>query len=293
MLYTSLRHSWYIFVASKKILVGGIIPIAIFISILSSFALLYTNTFLVIDAIFSVKKHSVIFKNSTKEQEVDRIFAIIQKYSQTKHVQKVLPLQAKAEILKSFQTISKDLAALNIEKFPYIIEFTLQKASNQSLLDYLAKQSSVHVVISGLSVSSQIQTLLQIVNILGLLFLVMFAISLFYIVNHTIQVSFLNFSKEIEVFLILGATSFFIYFPFLFIGFLISIGGFCIGIFMAYMFFLLGIALVTFNESSFFLQEIAMFFPFDFLISSFVSFVAIGLVSSFSAIHYVTKKIDF
>ena len=86
----------------------------------------------------------------------------------------------------------------------------------------------------------------------GKFFLLLLAISVFYIVNHSIQVVFFNLKKEIEVLLILGATQGFIYTPFIFSGFLITFLGCLLGAILTYVIFLSVVALITFNESSFF-----------------------------------------
>ena len=289
-----LQHFLYILFRSKRIFIGGMIPMAIFITILASFFLVYTNTFQIVDSVFSIKKYSLIFKTGTTIEEVDRVFQVIKKYSQIKQTQKIFPAQVRKEIAQSFDSINRELESLQLEKFPYLIEFTLEKnQGTQTLLDYLKKQPSTHVVISGLSAAKQIHVLLKIVDLLGLVFLIFFAISLFYIVNHTIQISFFYFLKEIEVYLILGASKFFIYCPFLLFGLFLCFKSFLVGFFVTYIIFLLTLSLVTFNESSFFIKDIAQFFSIELLLVSLAAFLAIGLISSFSAIYYVVKKIIF
>ena len=295
IIYTSFKNFWYILFSNIKIITGGIIPIAIFISIFACFSLLYTNTFAAIDFLFSIKKYSLIFNIGTTSKEIDRVFAIIKNNPNTKEIKKVSPANLRKEISDSFKNINQELASLKLEQFPYVIEFILgdKKNSNKLLTDNLKKNKNIHLVISGVSASDQIQNLTKVIENLGLIFTILFAVSLFYILSHTIQISFFNFIKEIEIYLILGSGQFFIQFPFLLLGLFISLKSFLLGILLTYFFYIFSLSLVTFNENTFFLKNTASFFSMDFLLISLLAFLAIGLVSAFSALHYAIKKVTF
>jgi cell division protein FtsX len=291
---TAFRQFFYIFFSSKKIFVGGVIPIAIFVGLFASFSLLYTNTFLIVDTLFSVKKYSLIFHAETSKEQVDKTFKTIQDYSQTKEVQKISAEKIQKEITENFEKVSQELASLGFARFPQVIEFILEEgADGKNLLEYLEKQPSTQTIVSGLTASDQISTLLRIIEILGIFFLVLFAVSLFYILNHTIQVSFFYFLKEMEIYLILGANKYFLFSPFLLMGFFIALKGFFIGMFIAYFLFLVGVSLVTFDDSSFFIKDVTAFFSTEIILLSLCSFLAIGIISSFSAIHHAIKKVTF
>ena len=129
--------------------------------------------------------------------------------------------------MEAFDKINKDLKSFELNKFPYVIEFNLETSSTKTkkFLQQLRDNPNTYSLVSGLDSSSQIETLFFVIRFMGSFFLLLLAISVFYIVNHSIQVVFFNLKKEIEVLLILGATQGFIYTPFIFSGFLITFLG--------------------------------------------------------------------
>ena len=159
-------------------------------------------------------------------------------------------------------------------------------------MQQLRDNPNTYSLVSGLDSSSQIETLFFVIRFMGSFFLLLLAISVFYIVNHSIQVVFFNLKKEIEVLLILGATQGFIYTPFIFSGFLITFLGCLLGAILTYVIFLSVVALITFNESSFFIEQVAVFFQPDFLMQSFLALALIGFLSSWYAIYNVIQKIE-
>ena len=241
----------------------------------------------------------MILKQNTPETEVDKLFQKIQKNYNIDNAKKVTPAQAKKDILEAFDKINTDLQSFEINKFPYVIEFTIKenRTTTKKLLQELKDNPNVYNLISGLDSSSQIETLFFVIRVVGGFFLLFLAISVFYIVNHSIQVAFFNLKKEIEVLLILGATPSFIYTPFMFNGFLITSLGSLLGMAVIYVIFLLAIAFLTVNKNSLladssFIEQVAVFFTPDFLLYSFFTLSFIGLISSWSAIYNVIQKIE-
>ena len=270
----SLKQWWYVFSANKSTLFGGILPITILITILGCFSLLYNNSIKVLDHLFEVTNYSMILKQNTSVKEVEKLFREIQKNPNITNAKKVTPAQAKKEILEAFDKINKDLKSFELNKFPYVLEFTLEtnRTKTKVFLQQLRDNPNTYSLVSGLDSSSQIETLFFVIRVIGSFFLLLLAISVFYIVNHSIQVVFFNLKKEIEVLLILGATQSFIYIPFMFNGFLIIFLGSLLGTILTYVIFLSSIAFITFNESSFFIEQVAVFFKPDFLVQSFFCF---------------------
>ena len=246
------------------------------------------------DHLFEVTNYSMILKQNTSVKEVDKIFRAIQKNPNITNAKKVTPVQAKKEILEAFDKINKDLKSFELNKFPYVIEFNLETSSTKTkkFLQQLRDNPNTYSLVSGLDSSSQIETLFFVIRFMGSFFLLLLAISVFYIVNHSIQVVFFNLKKEIEVLLILGATQGFIYTPFIFSGFLITFLGCLLGAILTYVIFLSVVALITFNESSFFIEQVAVFFQPDFLMQSFLALALIGFLSSWYAIYNVIQKIE-
>ncbi len=290
----SLKQWWYVFSANKSTLLGGILPIMILITILGSFSLLYKNSIKVLDHLFEISSYSLILKQGTSVKEVDEFFQKIKKNSHTINVKKVTPAQAKKDILEAFDKINKDLQSLELDRFPYVLEFNLKtnKTKPKKFLQELKENPATYSLVSGLDSSSHIETLFVVIHFMGGFFLLLLAISVFYIVNHSIQVIFFNLKKEIEVLLILGATQGFIYTPFMFNGILITSLGCLLGGLTTYVIFLSSIAFITFDESSFFIGQVVAFFKPDFLVQSFLTLALIGLLSSWSAIYNVIQKIE-
>ena len=78
----------------------------------------------------------------------------------------------------------------------------------------------------------------------------------------------------------------------MFNGFLIIFLGSLLGTILTYVIFLSSIAFITFNESSFFIEQVAVFFKPDFLVQSFLALALISFLSSWSAIYNVIQKIE-
>ncbi len=247
----SLKQWWHIFSTNKSTLFGGILPITILITILGCFSLLYSNSIKILDHIFEVSNYSLILKQNTSETEVDKLYREIKKNFNIINAEKVTPTQAKKELLEAFDKINTDLLSLELNKFPYVIEFTLKtnKTESKKFIQELKNNTHTYNLISGLDSSSQIEILFFVIRILGGFFLLLLATSVFYIVNHSIQVVFFNLKKEIEVLLILGATARFIYTPFMFNGFLITTLGCLLGALVVYVIFLFTVTFLGASES--------------------------------------------
>ena len=294
MLLGIIKQCWHIFLINQKTLLGGAIPIAILVAILGCFSLFYTNTLEVINFLFKVKNYSLILKSGTPKAEIDRMLELLNNNPQVSELKTVLPEQTQKDILKDFDLINKKLKAFKLNQFPFVIEFSLLGSEQQAkkFTDLLKSQPQTYALASGIEASSQVKNLFKAVNIVGNFFLVLLAISVFYIINHSTQVSFLKLIKEVEILGILGAPNSFIYIPFVFIGFLLSVVGFLLGILIVYVMFLLGVALITFDDSSFFVRQVATFFSLNFLLKSLFSIILISFISSWVAIYNVFRKIS-
>ena len=198
----SLKQWWYVFSANKSTLFGGILPITILITILGCFSLLYNNSIKVLDHLFEVTNYSMILKQNTSVKEVEKLFREIQKNPNITNAKKVTPAQAKKEILEAFDKINKDLKSFELNKFPYVLEFTLEtnRTKTKVFLQQLRDNPNTYSLVSGLDSSSQIETLFFVIRVIGSFFLLLLAISVFYIVNQHcgIQVVFLISKKKLK-----------------------------------------------------------------------------------------------
>ena len=196
----SLKQWWYVFSSNKSTFLGGILPITILITILGCFSLLYSNTINVLNYLYEVSNYSLILKQNTSEIEVDKLFQKIQKNSNIINAKKVTPSQTRKDLLEAFDKINQDLQSVNINKFPYVIEFTIKtdRISVKKFLQELKKHSYTYSLVSGLDSSSQIKTLFFFIRVVGGFFLLLLATSIFYIVHFSIDNIgiFLNFLKK-------------------------------------------------------------------------------------------------
>lgn len=291
----SFKQCWHILISSQKNIFAGTIPIAILITILSSFSLFYKNLLEISDHYLKIKEYSLILDSNTSQQEVEEIFQIIKGNPQVSGVKKISPAQTEEDILSSFDLINKKLKEFDINQLPFIIEFSLDGTTKQidEFSQEIKKHPIVYDLVSGLEASDQVKFFITIIDVIGIVFLIMLVIGMFYIITNTIQVTFLNLFKEIEILIILGATNMFIFSPFILVGIFIVVFGFVLGMLTSYILLLLVVALLTFNEGTFFINDLTTFFSSGFLFKSFFSLIFISIVSSWHAIYNVIKKIDF
>ena len=113
-------------------------------------------------------------------KEVDEFFQKIKKNSHTINVKKVTPAQAKKDILEAFDKINKDLQSLELDRFPYVLEFNLKtnKTKPKKFLQELTQENpATYSLVSGLDSSSHIETLfvVQRIHFMGGFFLLLLA----------------------------------------------------------------------------------------------------------------------
>ena len=271
---------------------NSIILTGIAILILGIFTLTYKNVLLILNHLFQLNKVSVVLKIDSSLEDIEDVINEINSKTFVKNFLQVETSGIKEELFQNFENITQELKNLNLQDFPPFLEFTvhggIQKVQN--FINRLSDHRAVQKILTGKNASQQIATIIKIIDIIGIIFLFLLGISIYFMIYHSIQITIYSQITRINILMILGATRSFIRGPYVFLGLVIVLAGSALGILILYIFYQFAISFITLNENSFFIREYTRFFePPELLMFSLIATV-ISYIAVRKAIYRILDE---
>ena len=271
----------------------GIITVCFSLIILGTFSLVYMNLISLTQIFFQQSQYSVFLADNIKPNEKDSLKEYLNAINGVENIKVVSSEQAHQELLKSLGEAGKVLEQMTFHKMPTLIEFDLKRMVHLTPAEIkkIESISGVDEVVYGQETQEQIRTFFNIANFVGIFLIVLFVISISFIIRNSIQIAVRLRIKEIEILKTLGATLHFICWPYVwegcfiaFFSFIFSLGG----IYFVFQFILAGI---TFNEATYTIRETVEFFPYPYMVICLVSLLVLGAFISYGSTWKLLKQL--
>ncbi len=231
---------------------------------------------------------NVYLKENLQKQEIDSITATIKKEPSVENIKFIPKEDAWKELKSSLKNTEYILEGLNENPLPDTLEIKLKKdsinpVSVKKISTILKQIKGVSEIEYGEKILSSIYSLGLGIKTIGLTLIIIMSAGTLFVCYSTVKILFYRKNREIETYKFLGATKWFIRFPFLIEGAVIGFsGGFLglIGIFILYYFVLLKVG-STFPIFSSFVFPLNMFYLLPvtgFVIGIIGATIAIGRI---------------
>lgn len=271
---------------------GGILTVWVGLTIVGGFLLIYTNALHLSSLYFQTHHYSVFVEPDITDSSIRDLKRRIS-IPGVSRIQWTDSQKARDELFESFGKDAELLRNLQLNNIPAVLEFDINpdEVGPQRIQSVLSDFTEVREVLSGQEVKGQIENYFQIIRFTGLGFLSILGVAIIILVNTSIQVIQFTKIKEIEILKTIGATNWFIRFPYLVEGILQSLIGFAVSTASLYFLFKVIIAGITFNEATYSIGVNARFFTwYEFLLFLGIS-VFLGLVGAWMSTGKILRML--
>lgn len=215
----SLTRNGLMSLASIGTMVVSLVILGMFIMMIASLGNLVTT--------LESKVEVVVFlKDSTTVEEIQKLQDIIGKLDGVKGITFVSKEQAFKELKEKMGNKSKVLTAVRSNPLPNSFEI---KAADPTKVSYLANKllsfSQVEEVKYGKGIVEKLFAFTRVLRIVGITLIVFLTLATIYIIVNTIRLTVFARRKEIKIMKLVGATDWFIRWPFIIEGVLLGLIG--------------------------------------------------------------------
>ncbi|MCP4296974.1 MAG: FtsX-like permease family protein, partial [Proteobacteria bacterium] len=273
---------------------SGIITICFSLVILGTFTLVYLNLISLSRDFFQQSQYSIFLEENTNSTDRSSLYRHLEGIRGVENIRNVSSEQNRLDLLNSLGEASKVLKKVTFQKLPELIEFDLKRSGPLTDLEMqnLESLSSVDEVVYGQETQDQISTLFNIANFVGIFLIMLFVVSISFIIQNSIQIAVRLRIKEIELLKILGATLNFICWPYVWEGCFIALISFILSLGGIYLLFQFIVAGITFNEATYSLREAMEFFPWQQIMSIMFCILLLSAIISYTATRKLLLQSD-
>ncbi len=273
---------------------SGIITVCFSLVILGTFTLVYLNLISLSRDFFQQSQYSIFLEDKTDSTDRIILFRHLEGIRGVDNIRSVSPEQNRLDLLNSLGEASKVLKKVTFQKLPELIEFDLKRSGPLTDLEMqnLESLSGVDEVVYGQETQDQISTLFNIANFVGIFLILLFIVSISFIIQNSIQIAVRLRIKEIELLKILGATLNFICWPYVWEGCFIALISFILSLGGIYLLFQFIIAGITFNEATYSLREAVEFFPWQQTMFIMFCILLLSAIISYTATRKLLLRLD-
>lgn len=273
---------------------SGIITAAFSLIILGTIILVYQNLIFMTENFFQQNQYSVFLEEKVDWFAQRKIKNHLRSIDGIGSIHEVPAEQSRKELLESFGEVGKLLERVKFSELPNLIEFSLKRPTPLTSHEIMRIETlnGVDEIVHGQETKQQIDTFFRISNFVGLFLISLFLVCISIIVRNSIQISIRIRIKEIEILRILGATTNFIRWPYIWEGIFIGAASFLLSTLGVYFVFQFAIAGVTYDEATYGIREIFQFFTFKQLMSALLLIIVLGVYSSISATNRILQQLD-
>jgi len=276
-------------------LLSGVITTSFALIMVGTFVLVYLNLMQLTQLFFRQSQYSVFLQHHIEASPYQTVLRYIRsELKGASQIREISAQQARAALIDSFGEAKELLNRHDFPQLPHIIEFVLARpeALSETELRQLLSFAGVEEVVTGRETRAQIDTFFNIARFVGLFLIGLLLVSVTQIIHNAIQISIRIRIKEIEVLKILGATSAFIRRPYILEGILIAITSSFFSLAIIFILFQFVSAGITFNEATYSLKTVVVFFSLPQMGLIFVVLIILGAVSSLFATNKIIGQLD-
>jgi len=273
--------------------VTGIITTSFSLIILGTFVLVYLNIIHLSASLFHNANYSIFLEEQIEDQDRDAIVDYLNQIKGVKDIRIIPAAELREELLSDYGSARDILDDAIIASLPNVIDFSIdrtKKVTPEQLVE-IESLSGVEEFVSGRETQAQIKTFFNISNFVGIFLIAILIISEFFIISNSIQIAIRVRLKEIKILKTLGATDSFIRNPFIMEGALISIVSFFFAVLTIYFLYRFILAGITFNQATYQIKEMALFFNLHQLAGTFLLICVTGICSSILATNKILKHL--
>ncbi len=230
----SLRRNWLMSVAA-------ISTVAISLFIVGLFSFLIYNARAVIDAIERQVEISVYLKDDTSPQARDTLEEEIRSWEEVRSVKYISKEQALERFIETVGEDSDIVKEIQGNPFPASFEIslkdpkTVETVANRFLQENGDYREGIDDLVYGQEYVRKLFSITTVLGIIiGLVILLLF-FSAFILIYNTIRLAIYARRKEVEVMRLVGASNWFITWPFIFEGIIEGVAGGAIALFLIWM----------------------------------------------------------
>lgn len=223
---SSLRHNGLMSVASVS-------TVALSLLILGLFLVMVLNLNNMASALESQVQISIYLQDNLSETEMRDIGTRITKVSGVTHVLFVSKDEAMSRFKQRLGEQQGLLSALDDNPLPNAFEVKVDKPDNvKPVAQAVGQLKGVENAKFGQGVVEHLFALTKMMRIFGLMLIIFLAMAALFIISNTIRITVFARRKEIGIMKYVGATDWFIRWPFLIEGMILGFGGALIAIFL-------------------------------------------------------------
>jgi cell division transport system permease protein len=277
-----------------SVTLSGIITTSVSLVLIGIFLLIYQNVIHLSQLYFQKSHYSVFFEPELSKalqqeaiQKIERVWGVY-------NTKLITPEQATEDLLEGFGEARKLLDKVELIDIPGIIEFSLNRSEplNKKELAKINTIQGVKEIVFGRETKDQIETFFAISNFIGIFLVGLLIVSVTFIIKNSVQIATQIKEKEISVYRLLGASKWFIRLPYILEGIFISVVSYFAALGVIYFLYQFVIAGITYNEATYQIIHLTVFFPIEQLLILWIFFIALGILSSILATNNIIRKVS-
>lgn len=273
---------------------SGIVMTSFSLVIFGIFVLVYLNLIHLTELAFRKSHYSIFLSNQISNEQKKNISVFIKSLPDVMQVETISSADVKKQLIESFSEAREMLTELEFPKFPNVIEFVLNRSAplTEREVRQIKSFEGVQDLITGRETRDQINTFFNIANFVGLFLIILLMVCMVLIIYNTIHIAIRVRIKEIEILRILGASSGFIRWPYIFEGLLIAVTSYILSLGIIYFLYSFVVAGITFNKETYPIRAVVRFFSIQEMGNLFLTLTLLGLLSSLMATNRIIKHLD-
>jgi cell division transport system permease protein len=277
-----------------SVTLSGIITTSVSLVLIGIFLLIYQNIIHLSQLYFQKSHYSVFFEpelsKALQQEAIQKIEGVWGVYD----TKLITPEQAIEDLLEGFGEARKLLDKVELIDIPGIIEFSLNRSEplNKKELAKINTIQGVKEIVFGRETKDQIETFFTISNFIGIFLVGLLIVSVIFIIKNSVQIATQIKEKEISVYRLLGASKWFIRLPYILEGIFISVVSYFAALGVIYFLYQFVIAGITYNEATYQIIHLTVFFPIEQLLILWMFFIALGILSSILATNNIIRKVS-
>jgi cell division transport system permease protein len=277
-----------------SVTLSGIITTSVSLVLIGIFLLIYQNVIHLSQLYFQKSHYSIFFEPELSKALQQEAIQKIEKVWGVYDTKLITPEQATEDLLEGFGEARKLLDKVELIDIPGIIEFSLNRSDplNKKELAKINTIQGVKEIVFGRETKDQIETFFAISNFIGIFLVGLLIVSVIFIIKNSVQIATQIKEKEISVYRLLGASKWFIRLPYILEGIFISVVSYFAALGVIYFLYQFVIAGITYNEATYQIIHLTVFFPIEQLLILWIFFIALGILSSILATNNIIRKIS-
>jgi len=274
---------------------SGVITTSVSLILIGIFLLIYQNIIHISQLYFQKSHYSVFLKSEISKVHQQDAIKVIEGVWGVYGIKIISSKQATQDLLEGFGEARKLLKKVELTDIPGIIEFSIDRAEplNSKELKKINAIQGVKEVIFGRETKDQIETFFAISNFIGIFLVGLLIVSVTFIIKNTVQIATQIKEKEIGIYRLLGASKWFIRLPYILEGIFISVFSYFAALGVIYFLYQFVIAGITYNEATYQIIHLTIFFQIEQLLVLWVFLTALGIFSSILATNNIIRKVSF